>query len=162
MADASGKILTIRTNLAPDIVAAIDPQKKYVIEIREKKNKRSNDQNAMYWSILGQVAKALGISKARCHNMLLRDYGQPLIIDGEFICTMVRDTDAAEEECLEDSKHHLRPTSHVTVGNDGKDYRVYQALRGSSTYDSAEFSQLLNGLLEEVKQMGLTLIWEDT
>lgn len=162
MADASGKILTIRTNLAPDIVANLDPEKKYVIEIHEKKRKRSLDQNAMYWSILGQVAKAIGISNARCHNMMLRDYGQPLIVEGEYICAMIRDTDEAEEQCLESETTHMKPTSHTQTGKDGKQYRVYQVMRGSSTYDSAEFTRLLNGLQEEARQMGLTLIWEDT
>lgn len=160
-ADAKGKSLTIRTNLAPEIIESLNPDKTYTIEIREKVQKRSLDQNAMYWSILGQVAKATGISNARCHNMMLRDYGQPLIIDGKYLAVKVRDTDEAEERLIESETEHLKPTSRTETGSDGKEYRYYYIIRGSSTYDTKEMTRMIEGIKEEARQLGLSLIWEE-
>ena len=161
IADARGKSLVIRTNLAADIVASLDPNKTYSIELREKKQKRSLDQNAMYWSILGQVAKAVGISNARCHNMMIRDYGQPLIVDGKYLAVRVKDTDDAEEQILESETEHLKPTSRIAVSEDGVKYRYYWIMRGSSTYNTAEMTRMIDGIKEEAKQLGITLIWEE-
>jgi hypothetical protein len=160
-ADQSGQYLSIRTPAAREIVESLDPDKVYSIEIKEKKKKRSLDQNALYWVVLTQVAKKLNISNPRCHNLMLRRYGVPERYGDQVVYVVLPDTDEAAERAAEAETYHLKPTSQVKAGKDGNNYRTYLLLRGSSTYDSSEMSRLVNGMLDEAKELGIEMIWEE-
>ena len=130
-----------------------NPERLY--ECKEKKQKRSLDANGYYWSILGKLASVLTLSRPRLHNMMLRSYGQAEYMDGKLVPVTIPDTDDAEEKALEAETFHIKPTSQVRQDKDGKSYRTYYLLRGSSTYDTKEFSILLDGLIEEAKEQGI-------
>ena len=102
-----------------------------------------------------RLAEAAGISKPRAHNLMLRRYGQNLMIAGQMAYLVVPDTTEAEETALEAETFHIRPTSQVKQGKDGKAYRTYTVLAGSSTYDTKEMSELINGLVAECKEQGI-------
>ena len=161
IADMVGSSLTIRTSRAREIAARLDPEKQYVIEIREYRKNRSLDQNAMYWSILTQYAKAAGVSNNRAHNEMLRAYGFPMIVGGYYAVAKIADTDEAENEIIESDQYHLKPTSRRETGPNGQVFRYYCILRGSSTYDTAEFKRLIDGLVDEAKQVGVELLADD-
>ena len=160
-ADQSGQWLSIRTPSARDVVESLDPEKVYAIEIKEKKRKRSLDQNALYWAVLTQMAKKLNISNPRCHNIMLRRYGVPERYGEQSVYVVLPDTEEAAEQADEAESYHVRPTSQVKAGKDGQNYRTYILLRGSSTYDTAEMTRLIDGAMDEAKQMGLELLWEE-
>lgn len=143
------------------MVESLDPEKVYAVEIKEKKRKRSLDQNALYWAVLTQVAKKLNISNPRCHNLMLRRYGVPERYGDQAVYVVLPDTEEATEKALEAETYHLKPTSQVKAGKDGNNYRTYLLLRGSSTYDSSEMSRLVNGMLDEAKELGIEMIWEE-
>ena len=159
--DEGGYFLKIKTSLARQIVEAIKAGVLYVVEIKKHRKRRSLDQNAMYWSILGQIAKALNISSNRAHNIMLRRYGAVETIDGKTIKLVLPDTEEAAQRADEAESYHIKPTSQVKVGTDGNTYRTYILLRGSSTYDTAEMKRLIDGVMDEAKQMGLKLLWEE-
>ena len=159
--DEGGYFLKIKTSLARQIVEAIKAGVLYVVEIKCHRKRRSLDQNAMYWSILGQIAKALNISSNRAHNIMLRRYGAVETIDGKTIKLVLPDTEEAAQRADEAESYHIKPTSQVKVGTDGNTYRTYILLRGSSTYDTAEMKRLIDGVMDEAKQMGLKLLWEE-
>ena len=125
------------------------------------RRKRSLDANAYYWVLLSKMAEAVKISKPRAHNLMLRRYGQPLIIDGARIYIRIPDTEKAEEMALEASEFHIRPTSEVVAGNNGVDYRTYVMLLGSSQYDTAQMSHLIDGLVGECKGIGIETVPPD-
>lgn len=122
------------------------------------RNKRSLDANAYYWLLLSKLAEVLNISKPCAHNMMLRKYGQVVIIDGKKVHIPLPDTDNAEETALEASTYHLRPTSQVIAGTDGIDYRTYQMLKGSSEYDTREMHELINGLISDCNELMIETI----
>ena len=159
--DGAGYSLTVRTDRARDIAGKLDPTKRYKVEIREYRKKRSLDQNAMYWALLTKVAQKVGRSNAYLHNEMLRKYGQLERFGEKSALIVLPDTDEAREKVDEAETYHLKPTSEVKTGRDGKAYRTYLLLRGSSTYDTAEFKRLLDGLVDEAKQVGVELVWED-
>lgn len=130
------------------------PEGDLSITVKRWRQKRSLTANAYYWTIVGKIADTLGTSQPFVHNMLLRDFGQLDIVSGKVLRALLPDTDAAEERALVDPVRHLRPTSE-TVTLEGTTYRVYQELKGSSRYDSFEFSLLLGGALYEAKNMGI-------
>lgn len=125
------------------------------IEAKKYRKKRSLDANAYYWQLITKLAHCVGISKPAAHNIMLRKYGQDEIIGGKLIYLIIPDTDAAEEQALEAETYHIKPTSEVRVGTDGEIYRTYIMIRGSSTYDTKEMSNLINGLVTECKNVGI-------
>ena len=44
---------------------------------------------------------------------------------------------------------------------DGAAFRAYIMLRGSSTYDTREMSELINGLVSECREMGIETMTPD-
>lgn len=132
---AAGKTLRLRT-----------------VQWREK---RSLDANAYYWKLLSELADRLDVSKPYLHNHLLRLYGQPEIIDGKLIYLVIPDDEAGSRKVDEAETYHVRPTSEVKAGKDGTMYRTYMMLRGSSDYNTAEMSHLIDGLIEECKAQGI-------
>ena len=129
-----------------------------VYECKEHKRRRSLDANGFYWSLLTKLADSLRISKPRLHNQMLRSYGQPEFIEGKLVPVTIQDTEEAENKALEAETFHIKPTSQVREDKDGKTYRTYYLLRGSSSYNTKEFSTLLDGLIEEAKEQGIETI----
>jgi hypothetical protein len=148
-------LLTVRT--AEDIGQMFDDLHETEVEVIVKKyrKKRSLDANGLYWASLTQLAKVLRVSNNRLHNMMIRQYGQPEMYGDKVAYIMLPDTEATEEKSLEADTYHIKPTSKVKHGSDGVDYRAYMLMRGSSTYNTEEFSRLLDGLLEACEDMGI-------
>lgn len=124
--------------------------------IKRKTKKRSLDANSYYWLLLSKLAEIKGISKPRQHNELLRDYGQIQTLDGQLLRIPIPDTEKAENEALEATTYHIRPTSFVKQGKDGIIYRTYTMLKGSSEFNTKEMAQLINGLIWECEKGGMT------
>ena len=131
------------------------------IMAKQWREKRSLDANAYYWVLIAKLAEAMHISKPRAHNLMLRRYGQNLTIDGHGAYIRIPDTEKAEEMALEASEWHIRPTSEVVQGNGGVNYRTYVMLMGSSGYDTAEMSHLIDGLVDECKALGIETLPPD-
>lgn len=131
------------------------------IEIKKHRERRSLNANSYYWVLITKVAKRLRISNNRAHNIMLRRYGALEVIDDQLVYLVLPDVDEAEEKALESETYHIRPTSQVKTGNDGKLYRTYIMLKGSSAYDTAEMSRLINGIVDECKEMGIETLPPD-
>lgn len=161
MADGAGYSLTVRSDRAREIAQSLEQGKRYKVEIREYRKKRSLDQNAMYWAFLTQVARKLDISNPRCHNLMLRRYGEVERFGDKVAMIVLPDTDEAARKADEAETYHLKPTNEVRTGKDGQAYRTYLLLRGSSTYNTQEMTRLLDGLRSEARELGIEMIWED-
>lgn len=123
-----------------------------VVKWREK---RSLDANAYYWTLLTKLADKLTISKPYAHNLMLRRYGQPEIIDGRMVYAVLPDSDGGIRIADEAETYHIKPTSEVKIGTVGTRFRTYIMLRGSSTYNTEEMSKLIDGLVSECKEQGI-------
>ena len=121
---------------------------KLSLEIKRYRRKRSLDANAYYWVLIGKLAKVINSSNPEIHNMMLRGYGQPEIIEGKAIYITIPDTDDARDQVDKSMDYHLSPTSQVREGNDGVMYRTYKLLRGSHTYNTEEMARLIDGLIQ--------------
>lgn len=118
---------------------------------------RSLSQNALYWEVCEQVARKLKESKTVIHNRMLRDFGQYEYICGQLMTTYLPDTDEVEEQTLRSMTYHLKPTSKVVLGSNGKMFRAYIILRGSHEYDTEEMARLIDGMKQEAAQQGIHL-----
>lgn len=147
-----GTALKIITALLPER----DSDKLY--DLTEHKEKRTLSQNAIYWQMLGKVADKLKLPKPVLHNMMLREYSNPMLFGDKAARTLLPDTDEAEETALKSDTVHLRPTSQVRTLGDGITYRTYVVLKGSSDMDTKEMSVLVDGIMEEAKAQGIDTI----
>lgn len=120
------------------------------VEVKPWKAKRSGQQNSYYWHLLTEVANLMRISKSEAHNRMLRDYGQPVMVCGQMILTAIPDTPEAEQTALRSETFHLKPTSKVQGGK-----REYIHMKGSHEYKADEFSVLLDGCIQEAKNLGI-------
>lgn len=156
--DAGGFNLLMRTPRASAICDEVKPKKKYTVEIKECRKKRSLNANALYWKVLSLYAEAVRVSVPFAHNTMLARYGQREVYD-EPVYVMLPDTEEAQKRAEEAESYHLAPTSHVKPGKDGR-YRAWMLLRGSSTYDVSEMRRLIDGLLDECRQINLEVLTE--
>jgi hypothetical protein len=120
------------------------------ITVKQYRKHRSNDANAMYWSLLSEFARRMEIGNDEAHNIMLASYGQDEVIDGSLVYMRLPDTEEAERRIKTSATYHLRPTSRVNEQG-----RMYALIRGSSTYNTEEFSKLLNGLISECNLIGV-------
>ena len=110
-------------------------------------HRRSLDANAYFHVLVGKIADALTISKARTKNILICKYGQPqLLPDGSI---MVYKTNAPEAFMWEQESIHCIP---VKYENNATFYKVY---RGSHTYDTKEMSILIDGTVADATALGI-------
>lgn len=147
MAEITGKALDIVTYLMSD---GVDKQALWDLSIHKDKRKRSLDSNAYFHVLCDKLRQKLGISMARCKNMLIADYGQFLYIDDE---PMVYKTNAPESYMEELETLHTKCVK-VTEEN-GKPVYFYRVYRGSHEYNPSEMNKLIAGTIEECKLQGI-------
>ena len=124
-------------------------------EVKEHHTRRTLTQNAYYWQLLSQVADALKMSKTELHNRMIRDFGQRDLFNGSVLITYLPDTPEAEGKALAAETYHVKPTSQVRVDKHGVPRRTYVIMRGSSDYNTKEMSVLVDGLVQEAKNLGI-------
>lgn len=145
-----------RTGKANELVLflmTVDREKMW--DLSEHKEKRSLNSNSYYWALVGKVAQKTRIPSAVIHNQNLRDLGLVWRINDELLPVYIPDTEKAENEVLNATKYHLKPTSQVKEGKGGQMYRCYVMLRGSSTFNTDEMSALLDLMIQEAKAQGI-------
>ena len=115
--------------------------KEPLFEVRVWRSRRSLNQNAYYWVLLGRLGYVLGYASDELHRHMLREYG-------------VYDVFTVRDDVPLDDYFRY----YDTVGEgvmDGVRYVHVRAFKGSSEMDTAEFTRLLNGVIEECRQQGI-------
>lgn len=151
-------LISFEMNEGPPALKAAQDLKecpKISIKLSEHKEGRSLNANAYYWTLVGKLSKALKISTNYCHNVMLRRYGVLELVDDTPVYMLIPDTDEAERKADEAETFHIKPTSNVREGKDGKMYRTYMLLKGSHSFDTAEMAALISGLRDECTHVGI-------
>lgn len=141
-------ILTFEVDgVSGQLINSIEAEEKLRIKVVKYREKRSLDANAYFHVLVGKIADALTISKAKAKNVLICKYGQPqLLPDGNI---MVYKTNAPEEFMWEQETPHCIPVKYE--GNT----TFYKVYRGSHTYDTKEMSILIDGTVADAKEIGI-------
>ena len=124
------------------------------IVAKKHKKKRSLDANAYFHVLVGKIADALTISKTRCKNILIGRYGQQDFL--EYGSPVILKTNISVDKMLEQEFLHTAPCG--AKEENGTLVVFYKVFRPSHTYDSKEFSILINGTIEEAKALGIETI----
>lgn len=122
--------------------------KQLSVSIAQFRQRRSLDANGFLWSLLGEMAAVLNTSKDELYLEMLARYGvYTHVVVKPHVVERVK---AEWRTC--------RVLGEVTIK--GQTGIQIQAFFGSSTYDSKEFSTLLNGVISEAKEIGISTITE--
>ena len=119
--------------------------------------RRSLNANKYFHVLVGKIADAHNppISKARAKNILLGKYGQREIFDdGPLIISVISEVDMLEREDL-----HCVAAGYGTAND--KEFTHWAIIRGSHTYDNREMSALIDGTVEDAKEMGIETLSPD-
>lgn len=116
---------------------------KLSIEAKKYRKKRSLDANGLMWACLGEMANKLRADKWDAYLMMLKRYGQYT-----YICVKPSVVEAVKKMWRESE------VIGTTVVN-GKKAVQMLCYFGSSTYDTQEFSVLLDGIVYEMQELGL-------
>lgn len=118
------------------------------LTITTPKEKRSLDANAYFWVIVGKIADKLRASKEEIYFKLLKDYGQSVTI------TVKKGYDISKAgfkyyEVLKDGLIN------------GKEFTAYRVFIGTSQYSKQEMSVIIDGAVQEAKELGIDVELED-
>lgn len=120
--------------------------KKYSAELAEVKNRRSLDANAYCWVLIGALSEALGRPRDEIYRHYVREMGVNSIV-----CLK---SDAADE--LQEA-WGLHGLGWLTDAFPSKLPGCTNVILyyGSSTYDTAQMSRLIDLIVEDCKEQGI-------
>lgn len=110
------------------------------------REKRSLDSNGYYWVILDKMAGVLGSTKEEVHEIMLHRYGTFDLLDDKPITITV----SSEVDINRIDGHYKA----YKASSDGR-FVSYFKLKGSSEMNTEEFAHLLDGAIQEAKELGV-------
>jgi hypothetical protein len=126
-----------------ELINHLTNKTKIRVSIKKWREKRSLDANGLLWHCLGQIAESLHTDKWEVYLLMLKRYGKYT-----YICV--------KPHMVEQMKKQWRECEVVgEVDINGQKAVQMLCYFGSSTYDTKEFSVLLDGVISEMKEMGL-------
>ena len=131
--------------LSLELIAWLSQQKTDVkFEITEYHPKRSLSANAYAWALINKIADALRKSKEEVYLQMLKDYGQ-----SEFVSVLSNINVKGYFKYYEEyGKGHV----------EGREFTHYKVYKGSSEFDSKEMAVLIDGIIQEARQLGIETI----
>lgn len=130
---------------ARKMAAKLKPDVRYMLSIEKEKKPRSNDQNRLMWELCQRIAEAIDVKRNEVYREIIRDYG-------DYVTVRVGRADAA----LVSNEWQAKGIGWITEceSADGDDLvlRLYQ---GSSTYDTAQMTRVINALMDECRTLDI-------
>jgi hypothetical protein len=124
----------------------------YNLEIKEYREKRSLNANSYFWLLVSKISEVIKTSNNEIYNKMLCDYGQMQLENNSPV--MISILSKINILKLQDEIYkHLKVIGEGEIK--GKKFTHYVVMRGSSTYNTSEFSTLLNGTISECKDLGI-------
>ena len=122
----------------------LDNDKEYICDIKEKRQKRTLDQNAYYWQLLGQYADWGKVSKLKLHREMVANYS--VGIKDTFTLKPI-EYDYRNEE----RKIYYRALGKFYKNKKGKEFQWHCEVKGTSEMNTEEFANMIEGLINEIK-----------
>lgn len=137
--------ITLVVNIPPQEMAKditnIQEGKAYSVEIKPYRHEKSRDQLSAIWGKIGEIANAVGASKEEVYHLMLRRYGPS------------KGTKISADE-LERFKMDYAIVDVHQITEDNEMFVIgYKGLSRMNTYEA---STLLDGILSECKDIGIS------
>lgn len=135
--------LTFEIDSLPNDLAELKGCDTLDVTAKKHRKHRSKNANALLWSCLGKIASTILSDKWSVYLEMLKRYGEftYLLIDPQAV------------EMLRRQWRECEVIGEIEV--DGVPKVEMLCYYGSSTYDSKQFTVLLEGVFSEMKEMGL-------
>jgi len=104
---------------------------------KKYRQKRSLEANAYCWQLIGEIADVLKEDKEKVYEYMLKHYGQSTLVS---VANNV------------DVKSYFKHYEAVFMNDTHTEYIV---MKGSSEYDTKEMSILIDGIVQEAKELGI-------
>ena len=121
--------------------------KEYIIEIREYKKKRSLDANAYAWVLLDKLASRLHESKTEIYRGYIREIGG----NSDTVCVKNEAVDRLRLNWSRNGLGWVTDTMKSKIEGCTNVLLYY----GSSTYDEAQMSRLIDLIVQDCKEFGI-------
>lgn len=125
----------------------LDSEKEYVLTVKEYKAKKSLSSNAYFWVLCGKLAEKTHIGSTEIYKRLIKEIGG----NNTLVCVQ---EDCVKALCSHWSAKGLGWVTEVVDSklNGCKNVFLYY---GSSLYDAAQMSRLIELVVQECKQQGI-------
>lgn len=122
----------------------LERDKKYKLEIKQFRNKRSLNANAYCWKLCTEIGNLIRLSKEEVYLTMLKNYGQSELV------SVLSNVDVTGYF----KYYEVAGTSYLN----GKNFIHYKVFKGSSEYDTREMSILIDGIVQECTNLGIPTI----
>lgn len=124
----------------------------YDVDIRKHREKRSLDANAYYWKLCGELAEAINEEPERIYRRHIRDVG-----NYEVLCIQERALDTFRRTW---TSGHLGRFVETRASKLPGCVTVL-AYYGSSDFDRAQMSRLIDNCIQDCKALGIETLTPD-
>jgi hypothetical protein len=119
------------------------------VDIRKYKEKRSLSANGLAWAICSEIGQTMNLPKEEVYRKAIREIGK---------FDVVRLRNGAVASLIENwGRQGVGWVADDMGESDAKGYHDVFVYYGSSVYDTAEMSRLIDYLVDDAKQLGITL-----
>lgn len=125
------------------------------VEIKKHRERRSLDANAYFWVLAGKLAAKLGISPDEVYCQYIPDVG------GNYEVVPVREDRLVQWDRLWRAGHIGRLTVDIGPCRNTPGYHNVKTYIGSSDYDTAQMSRLIDLIVEDCKEQGIETLTPD-
>lgn len=151
--DAAGDWLCIQTGKARKILDGLKAGKVYDIEIKEYRERRSLDSNAYAWVLMDRLAEKTGIPKTGIYRQYIREIGG----NCETVCVVEAAADKLRQGWEHNGLGWLTDTTPSKIQGCVNVVLYY----GSSTYDTAQMSRLIEMIVQDCREQNIETLPPD-
>jgi hypothetical protein len=125
-------------------VETLKADKRYTVTVKEKKNKRSLDANAYFWTLCDKLAAVLHMEKTEIYKQYIKEIGGV----SDTVCVLKK---AADKLCENWENKGIGFQTERMASKMPKCVNVV-LYYGSSTYDTAQMSRLISMVVQDCKE----------
>lgn len=148
-----GKNLDSALRWLSGVAAWLDKGKRYDVEIKQHRERRSIRANNYAWELMGQIAKAVGIDTNEVYHQMLVSYGTNKMVNGELYTASI--PSVVDVTMKSDEYLYIHTAFMGESKVNGKLFNHFRVIKGSSEYDTKEMSVFIDGIVYEAKQLDI-------
>lgn len=152
MADSDGAWLMLNAkNLktVEQFCQSVKVGKKYQMQIKEHREKRSLDANAYAWALIDKLSEQLNLSPEEVYQTQIRDLG------GNSMLQLLHKSDIEKAKRIWHKNGLGWTAEELGISNDKPDYIWLKYYYGSSVFDSKQMSRFIDRIIEECREHGI-------
>ena len=132
---------------ASDLCASMEHGKVYDVTVKEHKDRRSKDANAYCWTLLDKLAQVLNRPKTELYRGYIKEIGG----NSDTVCVIDK---AVKKLCAGWEMNGIGWQAE-TMPSKLEGCTNVILYYGSSTYDTAQMSRLINLIVEDCRALGI-------